>query len=173
MEKIKIRGKRGINVIIVTLIIMALSLSAVFIIYTNVKKVVRDDFGEQISCFEASTLVPTIFLKNACYLNSGEIAVDIERKTDTMTLRNIKLAFFGENSTRWLIKDNKKCSDVRAYSAEYGGYCEVVKIDSEKTYVFNVSDLDKKNQVKLVITQLVNGEEKSCLVDTRDIKESC
>ena len=168
-----IRDKRGINAIIVILLIITLSFAAIFLIYYNLNQVVKEDFGEQVACFEELAVVPSFFIKDACYYSDGEIAVRIERKTDAITLRNIKLVFYGENTTRWLIKDNKKCSDVRRVNTEYGGYCELVHQDTEMTYVFNTSDLDKKQNVKLVITQLMNGEEKSCLVDSRKILESC
>ncbi|MDD5149106.1 MAG: hypothetical protein PHC28_01310 [Flavobacterium sp.] len=166
------KNKKGLNEVIVILVIVVLSLAAAFLLYYNLRNITDEQFGDEVSCFDNFAITQSVFIKEACYLNSGEIVVEVERKSDALSLIDLRFVFFGDNSTKWKIVE-KKCSDVRTLSTKYGGYCSIPNQDSEINYVFNVSDLEKKNQVKLVITEFSDSEELSCLVDTRTIKERC
>src|SRR3989344_7395058 len=165
-------NKKAMNAIIIILIIIALSLAAAYLLYYNITKITKEQFGDEVSCFDSLAITPSFFIKNACYLNHEEIVVNVERKTDALNIINIKFAFIGDNVARWQITDNK-CSDARTIVSKYGGYNTLLGLDFEINYVFKASGLDAKKQVKLIITQNSKGKELSCLVDTRNIAERC
>ena len=167
-----LKSKKGLSTIIVVLLFIALSLAAIVIINTSLKKLTQEDFGDKVSCFDSLAISQSFFIKDACYLSDNEIKIDIERRTDTLNVNALKFAFIGESTTKWLIQD-KKCLDVRTLNSSYGGYCSVLVQNMERVYVFNVSDLEVKNSVKLVIQKDEGGKELSCLVDSRAIAERC
>jgi hypothetical protein len=168
----KMMKKRGLSNIIIMLLVIALSIAAIFIVYYSFGKIAKEKFGDEVSCFDVLAISPTFFIKDACYLNQGEVAVSVERKTDALNLVNIKFAFYGDNITKWQIA-REKCTDARTIDTGYGGYCEILQQDSGRVYVFNVSDLEIKNKVNLVLTQLREGREISCFIDSRGIRSSC
>lgn len=164
-------NKKAMSTIIVVLIFIVLALAAFAIISYSVKKIAGEEFGDKVSCFDSFAISQSFFIKQACYLNDNEIAINVERRNDELNVSALKFAFQGEETTKWMIQE-KKCLDVRTINTSYGGYCSVLSPNMERTYVFNVSDLDTKNEVKLVIRQ--EGDKTlSCLVDSRKIEDRC
>ena len=167
-----LKSSRSMSTIIVVLLFVILSISAIFIINYSVKKITTEEFGDKVSCFDSFAIAQSVFIKSACYLNDNEIAINVERRNDELNISALKFAFIGDDTTKWMIQE-KKCLDVRGINSSYGGYCSVVKPNLEKVYVFNVSDLETKKEVKLVIQKVEDDKVLSCLVDSRDISARC
>ncbi len=169
----KKENKKGLSAIITIMLIVVLTFAAAFILYTTIKRLASEDFAREVSCFDVLAVSPSFFISDSCYLNEDEILVGVERKSDALDVSSIKFAFHSdEEITRWQIK-GKKCSDIREYNTEYGGYCEVPEQDTETRYVFNVSDLDSKDKVSLVINYQEQGDSRSCIIDTKDVNSVC
>lgn len=173
-NKIKnmMKSKKSMSTIIVVLLLIVLSLSAIFMINYSVKKIAEDDFGDKVSCFDSFAITQSFFIEKACYLNDNEILVNVERRTDGLNVEALKFAFIGEETTKWVIRQ-EKCTDARTLNSSYGGYCSVLVENMERGYVFKVSDLEVKNEVKLVIEKEENDKRLSCLVDSKDIEARC
>jgi hypothetical protein len=138
-------NKKGMNVIIAVMLIVVLSMAGVYLLYSNLTKLTKEDFGEEVSCFDVLAVSQSFFIKESCYINSDEILIDIERKSDVIDLTALRIGLYeGDNVTKWEIK-KKKCLDIRFTSKEYGGYCDIPKQDEEIKYVFNVSEYSKKS----------------------------
>lgn len=150
---------KGISNVIVTVIMIAIAITAVVIFWTATKKIIMT--SPEFSCID---LISSFGIEDACYLSGYEIKVSIKRGFDNLNIGRMRFAF---SDNIWEIT-GKKCSDVRSEDGNYGGYCELLRQGESKSYVFNISDLGKKEEVVVGV-----GSKELCDIGEMKIRQNC
>lgn len=162
-------GKKAIAGMIVTIILILLAISAVFVLWSTFNNVILQSPIDE-NCLD----FVGISVEKACYLiNEGENKeIKVVLKNGGFgdgIVREIDFLFLPSDSL-WVLS-GEKCSDARLENREYGGYCDILERGEEFSYVFNVNspDLDVQDKVKVY----VSGNRISCFAGEKEIKASC
>ena len=118
----------------------------------------------EASCLEFSR---SFSIEKACYLNDDEIELNVKREFDNVEVKSLLISF-EQSESLWEIS-GKKCSDIRLKGKNYGNYCDIVDEGGSLSYVFNVSEMEREEKVKLA----VESASKLCVVEEASVRESC
>ena len=155
------KSKKAVSNVIVVIFLIVISVTAILVFWYSVREIIKK--SPDTSCID---LISSFSIKKACYLNNEELLVQLNRGFDNSIISKMRFSFTGEESSLFEII-GEKCSDVKTLE-NYGSYTEVLNPGETRDYVFNISSLDKKIQVRLAV-----GNNELCSVYEGKIEDRC
>lgn len=152
--------RKGVSNIVISISLILIVTSISIILWSLTNNVINKSPLDE-SCLDFIG----ISIEEACYLNSDEIKIALEKRDSKVNIKKISFSFLPSDSL-WEIT-GKKCLDARLEDRKYGSYCDI--IDHRARYVFDTSDLEVQNTIAVS----VSGNYINCFIGEKEIKSTC
>jgi len=150
--------KKGVSVVVGSLILITLVLVASLMVWTFVNQIIKDRTEKASSCFGIADKI-TINNKNTCYnsetkefyfsINRGDVEVD-----------ELLISITGQGTSKsFSIDDASFFSDVKGYDEEYNEIVVLPEKEAGLTYILNVNSQSFETPESIKIAPKINEQQ--------------